>query len=82
MSKKLGKKETLGLILSELAKLRSDVKALEKRLAGSVATSKPTAKTRKASKPAVKKASPVKKPPAASRRPVLVDTDAPVRSAG
>jgi hypothetical protein len=30
----------------------------------------------------VKKASPVKKPPAASRRPVLVDTDAPVRSAG
>jgi len=83
MGKKLGKKETLGLILSELAKLRSDVKALEKHLTASAAKSKPAARKRKVSKPAAKPAAVAKKQPAASRRPVLVDTDAtPARSAG
>lgn len=85
--KKLGKKEMLGLILSEIAKLRSDVKALEKHLTASAAKSKLVAPKgkRKASKPAAKPAAAAKKQPAASRRPVLVETGtapAPARSAG
>jgi hypothetical protein len=83
MGKKLGKKETLGLILSEVAKLRSEVKALEKHFAASTAKSQPVARKakQKVSKPAAKAAPVAKKQPAASRRPVLVDT-APARSAG
>lgn len=78
MGKKLGKKETLGLILSEVAKLRSEVKALEKLLSGSAAKSKPAARKakRKVSKPAAKRAAPAKKQPAPTRRPVLVETGA------
>ncbi|WP_439541569.1 hypothetical protein [Hyphomicrobium sp.] len=93
MGKKLGKKEALGLILSEVAKLRSDIKALEKLLSGSAAKSKPVAgkAKRKVSKPAAKRPAPAKKQPAPSRRPVLVETGAapaparvaaPARSAG
>lgn len=82
MSKKLGKKETLGLILSEIAKLRGDVKSLEKQLAGSPSKPKAAAK-KKPSKPAAKPAPAAKKQPAASRRPVLVETApvAPARTA-
>lgn len=82
MSKKLGKKETLGLILSEIAKLRSDVKSLEKQLGGSAPKPKAAPK-KKPSKPAAKPAPAAKKQPAASRRPVLVETApvAPARTA-
>lgn len=86
MGKKLTKKETLGLILSEVAKLRNDVKALEKQLAE---RAKPAAKQPKAEKkPAAKadaqpKAGAQPKKGASPRRPVLVQADTPpARSAG
>ena len=82
MGKKLTKKETLGLILSEVTKLRNDVKALEKQLGE---RAKPAAKQPAASKkPAAKAASQPKKG-ASPRRPVLVQAETPSptpRSAG
>lgn len=84
MGKKLTKKETLGLILSEVAKLRSDVKALEKQLAE---RAKPAAKAPAAAKKAAAKAAPQPKKGASPRRPVLVQAETPApapttRSAG
>ncbi len=87
MSKKLGKKEALGLILSEVAKLRSEVKALEKHLTASAGKTKPTVRKvkRKIGKSAAKPVTTAKKQPLSPRRPVLVESgtgSAPARSAG
>jgi hypothetical protein len=82
MGKKLTKKETLGMILAEVTKLRGDVKALEKQLSE---RSKPAVKKPAAKKKAAPKSASVAKKPGSPRRPVLVQADTPspqTRSAG